>query len=210
MSSSSSSGAFRRIQSHQPQQPAAIGVQQRLLLRTPLVHNRPCTQHHHHHHHQNKSTFHTSTPRRNLIEDPRYTPEKVAARAKYPVITAKDAAKKKDMPLEAKMLVRDFIDDSLYHPNYGYFSKQAVIFSPETDFEFDKIKDNMEFLDIIADKYKEIEDDMDVRDEVARQVWHTPTELFKVLTKDSVKEYCFCGSIEWDLHVLTLRTFPLT
>lgn len=106
------------------------------------------------------------------------------------MITAKDAAKKKDMPLEAKMLVRDFIDDSLYHPNYGYFSKQAVIFSPETDFEFEKIKDNMEFLDIIADKYREIEDDMDVRDEVARQVWHTPTELFKVLMKSSVKGYC--------------------
>lgn len=79
------------------------------------------------------------------------------------------------------MLVRDFIDDSLYHPSYGYFSKQAVIFSPETDFEFDKIKDHMEFLSIIAEKYKEIEDDMDVRDEVARQVWHTPTELFKVI-----------------------------
>ncbi|KAG0060023.1 hypothetical protein BGZ89_012606 [Linnemannia elongata] len=193
MSSSSSSGAFRRLHSLQPQQPATIGFQQRLLLRTtPLVHNRPCT--HHHHHHQNKNTFHTSASRRNLIEDPRYSPEKVAARAKYPVITAKDAAKKKDMPLEAKMLVRDFIDDSLYHPNYGYFSKQAVIFSPETDFEFDKIKDNMEFLDIIADKYKEIEDDMDVRDEVARQVWHTPTELFKpwygyAIAKYIVTEY---------------------
>lgn len=104
----------------------------------------------------------------------------MASRAKYPVITAKDAARKKTMPTEAKMLVRDFIDDSLYHPHYGYFSKQAVIFSPETDFEFEKIKDNMEFLDIIAEKYKEIEDDMDIRDEVARQVWHTPTELFKV------------------------------
>lgn len=176
----SSTSAFRRIHSQQHQLPAAIGFQQRLLLRTPL--SRPCAHHHRHHQqqHQHSSEFHTSTPRRNLIEDPRYSPAKVAARAKYPVITAKDAAKKKDMPLEAKMLVRDFIDDSLYHPNYGYFSKQAVIFSPETDFEFEKIKDNMEFLDIIADKYKEIEDDMDVRDEVARQVWHTPTELFKV------------------------------
>lgn len=130
--------------------------------------------------HSHNSEFHTSAPRRDLIEDPRYTPEKIAQRAKYPVITAKDSAKSKEMPRAAKMLVRDFIDDSLYHPNYGYFSKQAVIFSPETDFEFDKIKDHMEFLSIIADKYKEIEDDMDVRDEVARQVWHTPTELFKV------------------------------
>ncbi|KAG0300785.1 hypothetical protein BGZ98_008906 [Dissophora globulifera] len=141
-----------------------------------------------------RPSFHTSAVRQNLIEDPRFSPEKVAARAQYPIITAKDAAGKKSMPLECKMLVRDFIDDSLYHPHYGYFSKQAVIFSPETDFEFEKIKDNMEFLDIIADKYKEIEDDMDVRDEVARQVWHTPTELFKpwygyAIAKYIVTEY---------------------
>ncbi|KAF9291453.1 hypothetical protein BGZ68_003873 [Mortierella alpina] len=144
--------------------------------------------------HKNHKGFHSSVPRRNLIDDPRYSPEKMASRAKYPVITAKDAARKKTMPTEAKMLVRDFIDDSLYHPHYGYFSKQAVIFSPETDFEFEKIKDNMEFLDIIAEKYKEIEDDMDIRDEVARQVWHTPTELFKpwygyAIAKYIVTEY---------------------
>ncbi|KAG0083588.1 hypothetical protein BGZ92_010637 [Podila epicladia] len=144
--------------------------------------------------HTHRSEFHTSAPRRDLIEDPRYTPEKIAQRAKYPVLTAKDTAKSREMPREAKMLVRDFIDDSLYHPSYGYFSKQAVIFSPETDFEFDKIKDHMEFLSIIADKYKEIEDDMDVRDEVARQVWHTPTELFKpwygyAIAKYIVTEY---------------------
>ncbi|ORY97046.1 S-adenosyl-L-methionine-dependent methyltransferase [Lobosporangium transversale] len=132
--------------------------------------------------------------RQNLIEDPQYTPEKVAARAKYPIITAKDAAKNNTMPVAVKMLVREFIDDSLYHPHYGYFSKQAVIFSPETDFDFERIRDNMQFLDIIAEKYKEIEDDMDVRDEIARQVWHTPTELFKpwygyAIAKYIVTEY---------------------
>ncbi|KAI1320726.1 hypothetical protein EDD11_010260 [Mortierella claussenii] len=140
------------------------------------------------------SSFHTSSTRHNLIEDPQFTPEKVAARARYPIITAKDSARSSEMPLGVKMLVREFIDDSLYHPTYGYFSKQAVIFSPETDFEFEKIRDNMQFLDIIADKYKEIEDEMDVRDEIARQVWHTPTELFKpwygyAIAKYIVTEY---------------------
>lgn len=78
------------------------------------------------------------------------------------------------------MLTRDFIDDSLYNPNYGYFSKQAVIFSPETDFDFTEMRDHMEFMNVLAQMYKELENDADEVDEVARQVWHTPTELFKV------------------------------
>jgi hypothetical protein len=78
------------------------------------------------------------------------------------------------------MLVRDFIDNSLYNPNYGYFSKQAVIFSPKNDFEFSEIRDHLHFMNLIAKKYKEIEGDVEEVDEVARQVWHTPTELFKV------------------------------
>ncbi|KAF9166215.1 hypothetical protein DFQ26_008447 [Actinomortierella ambigua] len=132
-----------------------------------------------HHHHQSVSRFHASARRQELIEDPRYSASKIAERASYPVLTAKESARNKEMPTRCKMLVRDFVDDSLYHPSYGYFSKQAVIFSPETDFEFEKIRDNLQFLDLIAEKYREVEDEMDVRDEVARQVWHTPTELFK-------------------------------
>lgn len=78
------------------------------------------------------------------------------------------------------MLTRDFIDDSLYNPNYGYFSKQAVIFSPDTDFDFTELRDHLQFLNILGQMYKDIENDVDEVDEVARQVWHTPTELFKV------------------------------
>lgn len=83
-------------------------------------------------------------------------------------------------PTRAKMLVRDFIDDSLYNPRYGYFSKQAVIFSPEHDFDFAAMRDHLEFLRILRKKYVEVEEDFDETDEIARQVWHTPTELFKV------------------------------
>lgn len=81
------------------------------------------------------------------------------------------------------MLTRDFIDDSLYNPNYGYFSKQAVIFSPETDFDFTELRDHLQFLNILGQMYKDIESDVDEVDEVARQVWHTPTELFKVYVR---------------------------
>ncbi|KAI8353490.1 S-adenosyl-L-methionine-dependent methyltransferase [Mortierella sp. GBAus27b] len=170
---------------------------------TSLTSTSGVTPHCHHHHQQQhveslqfprKRAFHATAAHKSFVDDPQNSPEKIAARSKYPIVTAKDTAKSKSMPHEVKMLVREFIDDSLYHPHYGYFSKQAVIFSPETDFEFDKIKDNMEFLDRIADKYKEVEDDMDVRDEVARQVWHTPTELFKpwygyAIAKYIVTEY---------------------
>lgn len=98
----------------------------------------------------------------------------------YQRTTAKDIATLTELPTRSKMLVRDFIDNSLYNPNYGYFSKQAVIFSPEQDFEFSQIRDHLHFMNLISKKYKEIEGDVDEVDEVARQVWHTPTELFKV------------------------------
>ncbi|KAI7870649.1 S-adenosyl-L-methionine-dependent methyltransferase [Spinellus fusiger] len=116
------------------------------------------------------------------------------ARQHYPRVTAKDIATTQRPPTKTKMLVRDFIDNSLYNPNYGYFSKQAVIFSPETDFSFTEMKDHLDFMNILARMYKDIEGDVDEVDEVARQVWHTPTELFKpwygyAIAKYLVSEY---------------------
>ncbi|KAM3581009.1 hypothetical protein VKS41_006456 [Umbelopsis sp. WA50703] len=112
----------------------------------------------------------------------------------YHRTTAKDIATLTELPTRTKMLVRDFIDNSLYNPNYGYFSKQAVIFSPEQDFDFSRIRDHLHFMNLISKKYKEIEGDVDEVDEVARQVWHTPTELFKpwygyAIAKYLVTEY---------------------
>ncbi|KAG2174520.1 hypothetical protein INT44_006783 [Umbelopsis vinacea] len=112
----------------------------------------------------------------------------------YRRATAKDIAPLSELPTRTKMLVRDFVDNSLYNPNYGYFSKQAVIFSPEKDFEFSQMRDHLHFMNLIAKKYKEIEGDVDEVDEVARQVWHTPTELFKpwygyAIAKYLVTEY---------------------
>ena len=44
----------------------------------------------------------------------------------YPRLTARQMALRTTPPKESQMLVRDFIDDSLYNPNYGYFSKNQV------------------------------------------------------------------------------------
>jgi hypothetical protein len=76
-----------------------------------------------------------------------------------------------------RLLSRDFIHDSLYNLDYGYFSKKAVIFSPPEDVDFNALRNSAEFTEKIAALYREY-DDVDEDDSL--QVWHTPTELFKV------------------------------
>jgi len=43
------------------------------------------------------------------------------------LLTPIQLSKLKTRPREARILARDFIHDSLYNPNYGYFSKSAVL-----------------------------------------------------------------------------------
>jgi hypothetical protein len=110
------------------------------------------------------------------------------------------------------MLVRDFIDDSLYNPSYGYFSRNAPIFTPPDEgYEFGGFRDAAAFQEAVAGRYEEFEarevaleeaeagagpgeesatkgkakgKGKEVRGRptggLGRQVWHTPTELFKV------------------------------
>ncbi len=98
---------------------------------------------------------------------------------KLPFVDANKLEKETTPPLGVKMLVRDFIEDSLYNPNYGYFPKQATIFNlHDTAFDFPKLRDSVEFQEEVAAKYAAYG-----ADEVngpGRQLWHTPTELFKV------------------------------
>ncbi|KAK4703887.1 hypothetical protein P7C70_g2325, partial [Phenoliferia sp. Uapishka_3] len=98
------------------------------------------------------------------------------------------------------MLARDFIDDCLYNPNYGYFSTQAVIFDPDQipkkarvtpgenamlrnraeGFDFRQMRNERAFEDEIARRYGEFESATGGAGKgPGRQVWHTPTELFK-------------------------------
>ena len=98
---------------------------------------------------------------------------------KLRLVTANDLEKETKPPKGVKMLVRDFIEDSLYNPNYGYFPKQATIFNAkETTFDFASIRDSAEFQEQVAQKYEAYGSDK--HDGPGRQLWHTPTELFKV------------------------------
>ncbi|KAJ2726152.1 hypothetical protein GGI07_000791 [Coemansia sp. Benny D115] len=82
-------------------------------------------------------------------------------------------------PRNVSMLTRDFISDSLYNPSYGYFSKQALIFSPRETYNFGQMRDSAEFLSMVGRQYDEMERELDDVRGLARQLWHTPTELFK-------------------------------
>ncbi|MCJ1306372.1 hypothetical protein MMC25_000014 [Agyrium rufum] len=88
------------------------------------------------------------------------------------------------------MLMRDFIDDSLYNPHYGYFSTQAVIFSPGESFQFNSMKDEFEFHDTLRKRYTDFEDALDAKQPSdTRQLWHTPTELFRPYYGEAIARY---------------------
>ena len=116
--------------------------------------------------------------------------------ASYSFLTAKDLALYKTPPRRFKALTRDFIDDSLYNPHYGYFSQQAVIFDSnvgtksvlngQTGFDFANLSNSAAFDREVGARYGELEGELSLEalpgkgEGSARQVWHTPTELFKV------------------------------
>jgi SAM-dependent MidA family methyltransferase len=85
-----------------------------------------------------------------------------------------ELANTKQPARNARMLVRDFIHNSLYNPFYGYFSKQAVVFSPPEPFSFHELKDNNAFMHQLSNLYDNYE-----RQNQGQQIWHTPTEIFQ-------------------------------
>lgn len=88
------------------------------------------------------------------------------------------------------MLMRDFIEDSLYNPYYGYFSKHATIFNPGEPFDFNSIKDEPEFHNLLGQRYQDFEDKLDAEEyNEARQLWHTPTELFRPYYGEAIARY---------------------
>lgn len=93
---------------------------------------------------------------------------------KFKLVDANDLEVNKEPPRKVRMLMRDYIEDALYNPNYGYFPKQATIFNLQTDsFDFPSMKNSVEFQETVAEKY--------TRYGLNDQLWHTPTELFKVI-----------------------------
>jgi hypothetical protein len=82
------------------------------------------------------------------------------------------------------------IVDSLYNPNYGYFSKHVVIFSPGKPFHFNDLHDESQFNAELDHRYRVFEDSLDEEEyNEARQLWHTPTELFRPHYGEAIGRY---------------------
>ena len=82
------------------------------------------------------------------------------------------------------------LSDSLYNPHYGYFSKHAVIFTPGEAFEFNRMKSSAQFLKQLGQRYTDYEDGLDSQEpNESRQLWHTPTELFRPYYGEAITRY---------------------
>ncbi len=101
------------------------------------------------------------------------------ALADYPRRTANELASNRVPPRRVKMLARDFIHDSLYNPHYGYFAQNAVIFSSDDAFDFNRINNLAHFQEEVAQRYAILGAGSSATSNLGKQVWHTPTELFK-------------------------------
>jgi hypothetical protein len=91
----------------------------------------------------------------------------------YPIVTSKEARSNETPPVSSKMLVREFIDDSLYNPHYGFYSKSSI--SPYSEFEeMEQEEDHMQYMRRIARLRGR------VHHHNIQQFRYTLTELFKV------------------------------
>lgn len=113
-----------------------------------------------------------------------------------PLVNLKKLSRKTERPKRVKMLARDFMDDSLYNPNYGYFSKEVEIFTPSESFNYQQIKHHDDFMHKWTEEFKSYSGDesiTELRDlhqpRTSRQIWHTPTELFKPYYGQALARY---------------------
>ncbi|GJN90199.1 hypothetical protein Rhopal_003198-T1 [Rhodotorula paludigena] len=162
--------------------------------------------------------------------------------AAFRPVTAKELVRLREPPKRVRMLSRDFIEDSLYNPNYGYFATKVEIFDPDVakirsaasqgtgkgkgrapsareeelqaaeraeGFDFGAFRTTAQFEDEVARRYMvfegrgsghegEGEGEAVMGKGVGRQVWHTPTELFKPWYGRALARY-LCASYKLNL-----------
>ncbi|OAA62027.1 cog1565 domain containing protein [Niveomyces insectorum RCEF 264] len=126
-----------------------------------------------------------------------FPPDMSAEYEQYPMVTAQDLRQRRERPRRVKMLMRDFVEDSLYNPHYGYFSKQVVIFSPGAEpFPFRRFRDEPAFHTALGQRFAAFEDELDAalvagggQPSATRQLWYTPTELFRPHYGEAVARY---------------------
>lgn len=95
--------------------------------------------------------------------------------AAYPLKSSKETHSSKTPPVASKMLVRDFIDDSLYNPHYGYYSKPSI--SPYMEFEeMEQEEDYMQYIRRLSKSKGR------VHHHNIQQFRYSLTELFKVIS----------------------------
>lgn len=103
---------------------------------------------------------------------------------RYPLTNPIKLNKRTERPRSVKMLSSDFIDDSLYNINYGYFSKEAVIFQPDQPFDYNKLKGQDEFMQKWLQAYdKYDEENMKPLPVIKRPVKTANSENSKKTTK---------------------------
>lgn len=80
--------------------------------------------------------------------------------------------------------------DSLYNSAYGYFSDQATIFDAGEPFDFKNMRNEAEFESVLGERYVSFEDRLDKEKyNETRQLWHTPTELFRPHYAEAMARY---------------------
>lgn len=84
------------------------------------------------------------------------TPQDVFDR--YPMTNSSRMGRLNHRPRKAKMLASDFIEDSLYNPNYGYFSKEVEIFHNDKPFDYNNIEDVDGFMDAWQKAYSKYDE----------------------------------------------------
>lgn len=127
-----------------------------------------------------KRLFHSSTSFHKTIQPGFFnsflsndTEQSTAVLSAYPIKTSKDTYDYDIPPVASRMLVREFIDDSLYNPQYGFYSKNNTSVLSEYE-EMEQEEDQIQYLRRVVKSRGR------VHHHHIHQLRYTLTELFKV------------------------------